>query len=105
MSIFDPPNERKLSDVYPEGTSFTLYSAEYEGIKGTAFGDSHTANVSVGAADRTGDPETFRVFGRLAEQIRQLEAGDLPSLVCIRKEGRSFVWGKVMATGTDDIPF
>jgi hypothetical protein len=106
MSIFDPPNEKRLSDEYPEGTPFTLYSADYEGVKGTSFGDSHTASVTVGPADRTSEPEVYRVFGRLAEQTKQLEPGDLPGLVCIKKEGRAHIWSKVEAGGqSEDIPF
>lgn len=103
MSLFDPPNEEKLSDVYPEGTPFMLYSAEHEGIRSTTYGDSHQATVSVGDADRKGDPKQYRVFGRLAEQVKQLEAGELPALVTIAKEGRAFVWKPVQAG--EEIPF
>lgn len=103
MSLYDPPNEDKLSDTFPEGMPFMLYSAEYEGMQKTSFGDSHQATVSAGPADRTGDPKQYRVFGRLAEQVKQLEPDDVPALVRVVKKGRAHVWEK--AEQTDDIPF
>lgn len=103
MSLFDPPNEEKLSDAFPEGTAFMLYSAEYEGIRGTSFGDSHQATVSAGPADRTGEPKDYRVFGRLAEQVKQLDSDDLPSLVEVVKQGRAHVWKR--AEQSDEVPF
>jgi hypothetical protein len=95
MSLFDKPNEEKLSDNYPEGTPFMLYTAEHEGIRSTAYGDSHQASVLVGPADRSGEPKLYRVFGRLAEQVKQLAPGELPALVTIAKEGRSLTWKPV----------
>ena len=106
MGLFDPPNEKKLSEVYPEGTPFMLYIAEHEGVRNTAYGDSHMASVLVGPADRTGEPELFRVFGRLAEQTKQVKPGELPALVTIAKEGRSLAWKPVQPGGSEqDIPF
>jgi hypothetical protein len=106
MSIFDAPNEVKLSDVYAVGTPFMMYEADYEGIRNTAFGQTHVASVKCGAADRSDEPETYRVFGRLAEQIKQLEGSDLPALVCIEKQGRAHNWANVSArTDNTDVIF
>ena len=103
MSIFDKPNEEKLSDDYPEGMGFTLYSAEYEGLKKTSFGDSHQATVLVGALDKSGETKEYRVFGRLAEQCRRLEPNELPARVQIVKEGRSLNWAPYQQD--EEIPF
>lgn len=103
MSMFDQPNEDRLSDDYPEGESFILYSAEYEGVKKTSFGDSHQATVLIGPTDRKGENKEYRVFGRLAEQVKKLESGELPCQAQIIKEGRAHSWSKVQTT--EDIPF
>jgi hypothetical protein len=102
VSLFDPPNEDKLSEVFPPGTTFMLYEVTYEGLRNTSFGSSHQATVKAGPADRTGDPVNFRVFGRLAEQTQEVENGELPALVVITKVGRSYAWAK---PSQDDIPF
>lgn len=104
MGLFDPPNEDKLSEIYPEGTPFMLYEVEHEGIRSTAYGDSHQASVVVGPADRKGDNKQYKVFGRLAEQTKQVAPGDLPALVTIKKEGRALTWEPVTSSG-EDIPF
>ena len=103
MSIFDAPSEEKLSDLYPAGTPFMLYSAEYEGVKNTTFGASHQANVTVGNADRTGETKEVRVFGRLAEMVKGMENDDLPALVTVGQDKRANVWQPV--TATEDVPF
>lgn len=103
LSIFDQPNEDKLSDDYPEGTPFMLYSAEYEGVKNTSFGPGHQATVLVGPEDRSGENKEYRVFGRLAEQVKKLDAGELPARVKIIREGRAFSWAK--AETSQEIPF
>jgi hypothetical protein len=108
MSLFDKPNEDKLSNDYPLGTPFMLYSAEYEGVRNTSFGPSAQATVTVGAVDRTGDTKDYRVFGSLAEQIKNMESGDLPAIVAVERNGRRHVWTQAgdSATGSDeDIPF
>ena len=104
MSLFDKPNDKKLSDVYPPGTAFILYSGEYEGITDTSFGSKPAASVEIGPSDRSGTPERFRVFGTLAEQVRNIEAGDLPQLVKIAKDGQRNIWvpmtvGEVAVSG------
>lgn len=80
-----------------------LYSAEYEGVRKTAYGDSHQATVSAGPADRSGEPKEYRMFGRLAEQVKFLEPGELPCRVEIVKEGRSHVWKK--SESSQEVPF
>ena len=105
MSLFDAPNEKQLQEEYPPGTPFMLYSVEYEGQRNTAYGMSHCATVSVGAADRTDEPREFRVFGRLAEQTRKVEPRELPALVSIKREGRGYGWHNAGAdTSADDAP-
>ena len=74
-----------------------LYSAEYEGVHNTEYGPAHQASVNVGDADRKGDPKDYRVFGRLAEQVKQVEPGELPALVRIAKVGRGYSWEPVTA--------
>lgn len=103
MGMFDKPNEDKLSDDFPEGTPFMLYEAEYEGMKNTSFGESHQATVTAGPADRSGETKDYRVFGRLAEQIKKMESSDLPAIVKIVKYGRAHTWEKVEVS--QDVPF
>lgn len=103
MSIFDRSNEDKLSDDYPEGTPFIFYSAEYEGVKKTSFGNSHQATVLIGPTDRKGENKEYRVFGRLAEQTKKLKPGELPTAAIIVKDGRAHSWSKVQQE--TEIPF
>jgi len=107
MSIFDPPNTQKLSEIFPPGTYMMMYEASWEGTRDTSFGPSAQASVKVGPADRTGTPKWFRVFGNLAEQVLHMEPGDLPALVTVEQDGRRNQWGRVSAKGAnlDDIPF
>lgn len=104
MSLFDPPNDKKLSDDFPAGKPFMLYSGTYEGIRDTQFGPQSSASVSAGPADRSGQPLTYKVWGTLAEQVAQIEAGDLPQLVKVAKDGNRNIWTPVTASG-EDIPF
>lgn len=104
MSIFDPPNDKGLSEDYPPGTPLMLYSGDYEGTRETQFGPSASATVRVGPADRTGEPVRYKVWGTLAEQVAQIEPGDLPRLVTIGKTGNRKVWQSVTQSG-EPIPF
>lgn len=104
MSIFDPPNEDKLTDDFPEGTSFMLLDGDYEGIKNTSFGPQASASVTCGPVDRSSEAKTYKVWGTLAEQVAQIEHGDLPQMVKIGKQGRRNVWLPVNPNG-EDIPF
>lgn len=104
MSIFDPPNDKKLSDDYPYGTVLKLYSGTYEGIRDTQFGPQASASVEVGPANGAGEQLTYKVWGTLAEQVAQIEPGDLPQLVKVSKMGSRNVWTPVTSTG-EDIPF
>jgi len=102
MSLFDPPNDRKLSEAYSTGTPFILYEAEYEGVRDTAFGASAQASVLAGPADRTGTPERYRVWGTLAEQVKGMDDGDLPALVKVGKQGNRNVWVPAQAGGAQE---
>lgn len=92
MSLFDPLNEDKLADIYPEGTPFMLYGVLHEGIRPTAYGDTHMASVEAGPVDRSEGPRTYRVFGRLAEACKQVEPGELPAKVVLARVGRAITW-------------
>lgn len=106
MSIFDPPNDEKLRDEFPDGTPFMLYAGDYEGTRDTTFGPQSSASVTAGPAGKSGAGErkVYKVWGTLAEQVAQMEAGDLPQLVRITKMGNRNVWTPVTSTG-EDIPF
>jgi len=104
VSLFDPPNDKKLAEVFPVGTAFMLYEAEYEGMPDTTFGPRAQATVLAGPADRSGTPERYKVWGTLAEQVQGMETGDLPALVKIGKQGNRNIWVAEVA-GQQDIPF
>lgn len=104
MSIFDSPNDKKLNDDFPEGTAFMLYSGTYEGIRDTQFGSQSSASVEVEPADKKGERLIYKVWGTLAEQVAQIEPGDLPQLVKVSKIGNRNVWTPVTSNG-EDIPF
>lgn len=107
MSLFDPPNEDRLSDVFPIGTPFMLYEVEYEGIRSTSFGDSAQASVLAGPADRSvGEPARYKVWGNLADQTRNVKGSDLPALVMVQKVGNRHQWAPAERGGsTEDVPF
>lgn len=92
MSLFDPPKEEKLSDVFEMGEKFWLVHAEYEGIQPTSFGMNPQASVSVCKPGEQDDVKQFRVWGVLAKQISEMEDGDIPAEVFIGKQGRKHVW-------------
>lgn len=92
MSIFDPPNDKKLSDDYPPGTTFILYAGTYEGVRDTSFGPQSSATVKVGPVDQSSEPLSYKVWGTLADQVAQIETGDLPQTVKIGKQGNRNVW-------------
>ena len=99
MGLFDPPNDKKLMEVFPIGTAFMLHDAEYEGFVDTSFGSRCAASVTAGPADQSEKPEKYRVFGTLAEQVRSMETGDLPQMVKVAKQGNRNLWVPVTTTG------
>ena len=103
MSILDEPNQEKLSDVYPEGKPFILYSVEYVGSIPTTYGPRATANVVAGPRDRSSEPLEFKVFGALAEATKNLQPNELPCAVVIERSGNAKRWRK-FDTGSD-VPF
>src|ERR1700730_12484668 len=92
MSIFDPPKEEKLSDVFPMGEKFWLLYAEFEGVQPTTYGASPQASISVCEPDHPEDAKQFRVWGVLASQIQEMEDGEIPAEVYIGQQGRKHVW-------------
>jgi len=106
MSLFDLPSDERLGEVYPDGMPFILYEVHYEGVRDTTYGASHMASVMVGPRDKSSPPITYRVFGRLAEQTRNVKPADLPGLVRIAQIGRGYAWQKVEAGREDpELPF
>jgi hypothetical protein len=104
MGIFDPPNDKRLSDDYPYGTVLKLYAGNYEGMRDTQFGPQASASVDVGPANNVGELLTYKVWGTLAEQVAQLEQGELPQLVKVAKQGNRNVWVPCTEDG-ENIPF
>lgn len=92
MSIFDKPKQESLSSVFGHNKLFWLLSASYEGIQPTEFGDSPQASITVCEVEKNDEPKQFRVWGSLAEQISQMDEGELPAEVEVGKLGRKNIW-------------
>lgn len=104
MTLYDPPKQEKLSDVFPLNTLFWLLGARYEGIQPTSFGDSEQANLVVSPVGETSAAKQFRVWGTLAEQVREMEEGDIPAEVEVTKEGRRHVFRLSKKLGVESQP-
>ena len=92
MSIFDPPKQDKLSDDFTQGTLFWLLAAQYDGVQPTSFGESVQASIVACPIGEEHNQKQYRVWGTLAEQVQQMEEGDLPAEVEVVKQGRKNVW-------------
>lgn len=97
MGLYDPPKQQNLIEDYPPGSPMYLEDAVYEGVKETSFGMQHQASILVSPPDDA-KQSTYRVWGVLAEQIRDMDDDDTPAMVCVQKEGRKNVW-KLLAKG------
>lgn len=116
MSLYDPPKQERLSDTFPLGTLFWLLGGKYEGIQPTTFGDSEQATIVAAPVGEPTAAKQYRVWGTLAEQVREMEEGDIPAEVEVAQEGRRHVFRlskHLHDTGTqpvttspdEDIPF
>jgi hypothetical protein len=91
MGLTDPPVTKNLTDVYPEGTPFTLEKAWIEGVVQTQYGDRTMAKVlctPIGG----GTPQEFAVWGSLCEQVQQIEEGEVPGPYKVVKDGKRWLF-------------
>jgi hypothetical protein len=87
MSIFDTPSSRpaSLNQAYPPGTPFRLWEAWIVGqTPSPTTGTVRTlAKVVAGPVHSDVQEAEYGVWGSLADQIRQLEPGELPAIVTL----------------------
>jgi hypothetical protein len=91
VSLTDRPQQVNLQDVYPAGTPFKIIQAWIEGVVPTEYGDRLMGKIVAEPLDG-GDPHEFAVWGSLAQQVQQLEDGELPMVVNVVKDGRRWLF-------------
>lgn len=84
MALFDKPEKRNLAEVFPPGVPFRLVYAWIQGLVQSPMGDKRTlAKVVVSPVEDPDNQMEFGVWGSLAEQVRNIEAGELPTIVTL----------------------
>jgi hypothetical protein len=86
MGMFksEEPQSRNLAEVFPPGTPFRLLAALNQGMHQTSLGERLLFLVQVSAIENAEAVAEFGVWGSLAEQLTQLEAGELPTIVTLQ---------------------
>jgi hypothetical protein len=93
MALFgSQPGEevKNLAEVFPPGTPFRLLAAEQKGLAGEPGAQKRLATIIVSPVEAADNEMEFGVWGSLAEQLTQLEAGELPAIVTLSSD--SGVW-------------
>lgn len=75
--------QKNLADHFPPGTPFRLLEASQEGMSGPPGAEKRLASIVVSAVTDAGTELTFGVWGSLADQLTELEAGELPAIVTL----------------------
>lgn len=84
MGLFDSPEDKNLGEVFPPGTPFRLAQAWIQGVTESPMGGMRTlAKIVVSPVEDPENEREFGVWGSLAEQIRQIETGELPLIVTL----------------------
>lgn len=102
MGLTDAPKQLNLTDVYPEGTPFSMTSAWVEGVVKTQFGDRTMAKAIIEPAGG-GQAQEFALWGSLCEQVQQIEEGDLPGTYCVRKDGKRWLFAPAEAPAAAEV--
>lgn len=93
MSLFGTKQgeaSKNLADVFPPGTPFRMVGAELQGLTGEPGAQKLLATIRVSPVEHHEHLMDFGVWGSLADQITQLEAGELPAIVTLTDQ--SGVW-------------
>jgi hypothetical protein len=84
-------DQRTLSEVFPPGTPFRLLGGEMKGTGQGTLGPQLMAAIWVTpVTEPEAPPLQFGVWGSLAEQLGQVEDGELPAIVTLSNQ--SGVW-------------
>jgi hypothetical protein len=91
MGMFDKPP--KLADDYPpnSGKAFTIHEAAFIGYDESFGNPNAVATVEVSETPE-GKQSSYKIYGKLAEQVARMESGDLPATVTIEKFDRANVF-------------
>lgn len=77
----DQEQSRNLAEVFPPGTPFRLVAAFNRGLVNTGLGERLLFTIHVSEVEVPEQVYEYGVWGTLAEQLTQLEAGELPAIV------------------------
>lgn len=84
MALFGSSESKNLAEVFPPGTPFRLVQAWIQGVTESPMGGVRTlGRVVVSPVEQAENELEFGVWGSLAEQIRRIEAGELPVIVTL----------------------
>lgn len=105
MSLFDKPEKRNLAEVFPPGTPFRLVEAWIEGqVETGSMGHKRTlAKVVVSPVEDPANESEYGVWGSLAQQIRKLEAGELPLIVTLANSSGEWLFAPHGPVGAHEI--
>lgn len=79
----DAGEPKNLADVFPPGTPFRLLAAKQKGLAGEPGAQKRLAAILVSAVTEPDAGLNFGVWGSLADQLTELEAGELPAIVTL----------------------
>lgn len=84
MALFDQNESKNLAEIFPPGVPFRLVQAWIQGVSEAPMGGVRTLGKVVVSEVENAEVELeFGVWGSLAEQIRRIEAGELPVIVTL----------------------
>lgn len=88
----EPQRSANLAEVFPPGVPFRLTAAADKGIAPSQTGERRLFTVTVSPVENAEQLMEFGVWGSLAEQLTQLEAGELPAIVTLREVNSVWVF-------------
>lgn len=106
MSMFSrkPKTPKNLAEVFPPGTPFRMLSAEQRGmVNSPQTGERRAATINVSAVESPDVVLSFGVWGSLADQLTELEAGELPAIVTLTDESGMWQFAPHGPQGTTTI--
>lgn len=84
MALFQDNESKNLAEIFPPGVPFRLTQAWIQGVTESPMGGVRSlGKVVVSAVEQPEVELEFGVWGSLAEQIRRIEAGELPQIVTL----------------------
>lgn len=97
--------QKNLAEVFPPGTPFRMLNAEQKGMAGPPGAERRLATITVNPVEDADLAQLmeFGVWGSLADQLTQLEAGELPAIVTLSAETGTWQFAPHGPSGTREI--